>query len=399
MLRFASSQSDSVNSAKAMQECLDESLASLGAEFCDLLVIHATVGHSFKGLLEEARKRLPNAEIIGCSANGIIGRKGASERMRSLAIMAVSGTAEFSVAWADSIRGATSFDVSAKAATQLKSENDGINIINVLASGIDIAADQVIAGIESVFGSDVSIIGGTSSDNMKALVSYQLAGDHVLERGIVLLGFSDPTLALVAGGCHGSVPVGQPFEVTAAEDNRVDELDGQPAWPTLMDRLGLPAESDAGSVLVVSALGQEVPAESADAYGNSTVIHTIFKVSDDHQSLYLPASCPVGAKLWLMQRDEEAIFEGTDSLVAAITEKLKGRTPVAVFQTDCAARGRMMFNKIAKDEIIARMQEPIMQGKGVPWLGLYGFGEFTPVHGTNHFHTQTSSIYALVRKD
>ena len=136
--------------------------------------------------------------------------------MRSLAIMAVSGPGEFSVAWADSIRGATSFDVSAKVATELKSGNDGINIINVLASGIDIAADQVIAGIESVFGSDVSIVGGTSSDNMKALVSYQMAGDQVLERGIVLLGLSDPTLALVAGGCHGSIPVGQPFEVTAA---------------------------------------------------------------------------------------------------------------------------------------------------------------------------------------
>jgi hypothetical protein len=399
MLSFASSQSDSVNSAKAMNECLDEVLAALDSQSCDLLVIHATVGHSFKGLLEEARRRLPSAEIIGCSANGIIGRKGASERMRSLAIMAVVGRDEFSIAWADSIRGATSFDVSAAVAAELKSENPSVNIINVLASGIDIAADQVIAGIESVFGSDVPIIGGTSSDNMKALVSYQLAGDRVLERGIVLLGLSDPTLSLVAGGRHGSVPVGQPFEVTAAEDNRIDALDGKPAWPTLMERLGLPAETDAGSVLVVSALGQEVPEAIAGAYGNSVVIHTIFKVSDDHRSLYLPASCPVGAKLWLMQRDEEAIFEGTDHLMAELAEKLNARTPVAVFQTDCAARGRMMFNKIAKDEIIERMQQPIMQGQNVPWLGLYGFGEFTPVNGTNHFHTQTSSIYALVRAE
>jgi hypothetical protein len=127
------------------------------------------------------------------------------------------------------------------------------------------------------------------------------------------------------------------------------------------------------------------------------VIHTIFKVSDDHQSLYLPASCVVGTKLWLMQRNEDAIFEGTDAFVAEIAQQLRGRRPVAVFHTDCAARGRMMFNKIAKDEITAKIQEPIMQGEQIPWLGLYGFGEFTPVNNVNHFHTQTSSVYALVR--
>ena len=84
-------------------------------------------------------------------------------------------------------------------------------------------------------------------------------------------------------------------------------------------------------------------------------------------------------------------------MVSEITNQLDGRSPVAVFHTDCGARGRMTLNNIAKDEVVAKMQNPIMRGQDLPWLGLYGFGEFTPVNNTNHFHTQASLIYALVR--
>ena len=56
-----------------------------------------------------------------------------------------------------------------------------------------------------------------------------------------------------------------------------------------------------------------------------------------------------------------------------------------------------MFNKIVKDEIIEKMQEPLMKDGKVPWLGMYGFGEFTKINGKNLFHNYTTSIYALVR--
>jgi hypothetical protein len=309
--------------------------------------------------------------------------------------MAAQGAGDFAVAHARSIRGATSFDVAVETAKRLAKDAPNVRMIAILASGIDIAGDQAIAGVESVFGPGVPVFGGTSGDNMRARASFQFVDDEILERGIVLVGFTDPTLELLSAVHHGSVPVGIPFEVTRSEANRVFELDGQPAWHRLTDRLGLPLDVDVAETLPVAGLGQEIPEALREDYDNAHFIHTVFLVDEERRSFYTPAACPKGTRLWLMRRDEQRIFEGVDRMTAKLVGRLAGRTPVAMFHTDCAARGRLMFNRVLKDEIITRLQHPF--GASVPWLGSYGFGEFSPVGGKNRFHTQTSSLYALTR--
>jgi small ligand-binding sensory domain FIST len=69
-----------------------------------------------------------------------------------------------------------------------------------------------------------------------------------------------------------------------------------------------------------------------------------------------------------------------------------------VFQTDCLLRGRSIFDKVMKDEIIAMMQNAFSNdGEIPPWLGMYGFGEFCPIGGQNLFHTYTTSLLVLYR--
>ncbi len=396
MLTFASASSDAVNSQTAMRECLDQARERLNGAAINLIVFHTTVGHDFSKLLESAKENAPGADIAGCTCSGVVGSDGASERMRSLAVMVVSGR-DYAVAHADAIRGANSYEVASRVAADLKAQNPNITMVNILASGIDIAGDQAIAGIESVFGEDTIVFGGTSGDNMRARVCYQFAGDQILERGIVLVGYADPSLRMLTAVHHGSKPIGKPFTVTRSESNQVFELDGAAAWPALMQRLNLPVDTEVSQTLPVAGLGQRIPEQLRNAYGNDHFIHTIFKVSEDRQSFFLPAACLPGTELWLMERDENYMFAGVETMMTELARQLGDQQPVAVFHTDCAARGKFMFNRILKDEIIARMQYPICQGEPVPWLGSYGFGEFSPVAGVNRFHTQTSSLYVLTR--
>jgi small ligand-binding sensory domain FIST len=51
-----------------------------------------------------------------------------------------------------------------------------------------------------------------------------------------------------------------------------------------------------------------------------------------------------------------------------------------------------------KDELINRLQYPICKGENIPWLGIYGGGELTPVGGKNQLIMYTSSLYVLVHK-
>lgn len=400
MVNFYSASNGEVDSEKAIRKAILGAYEDVDCTSCDLLVIHTTMGHNFPRLLDEARRLCPNSTIVGCTCAGVIGVEGANENMRALGIMAVSAEDKgmLQVASCEQITGENSYDMARDMAISLKENNPKINMVQILASGIDIAADQAIKGIESVFGDSMPIFGGTSSDNMKAISSYQFIDTTILERGAVLIGYADPELEIVMGVHHGSVPVGEGFVVTKSEKNRVYEIENQPAWTYLMDQLGLAHDTHPGPCIPIAGLGERLPEELHIHYNNEHILRVIVKVEED-QSFFMPVDCPEGKRLWLTERNEEKIFKGVHDIMNIITQKINSREIVAVFHTDCAARGRAMFDKISKEEIIGDMQKPLMNGRKVPWLGMYGYGEFTLLNEKNYFHNYTSSIYALIKKE
>ncbi|MDP6344588.1 MAG: FIST N-terminal domain-containing protein [Alphaproteobacteria bacterium] len=399
MLEFSSGSSNAVNSKTAIRECIDNALGEGQGGDCQLLVVHATMGHNFKQLLAAAREACADATVIGCTGSGVISSEGVSENMRALAVMAVRGD-ELAVAFADGLDGNNSYDLGKDAAQSLQAAQPGINMIYILTAGLDVSGDRVIDGIEDVFGPEVPIFGATAADNGKAKGSFQFFNDAVTEQGVVLVGFADPTLELEIGVHHGSIPLeGVTFEVTKTQDNQILELDGEPAWPRLMARLGLDASTPVADALPITGLGIELSPEDQEAYDNPHILRVPIKVSEDRQSFYLPATVPEGTRVSLMQRDEGYIFEGVDRMMARLDEQMNGRRPVAVFHADCMARGRHMFNKVLKDEIIAKMQHPLCGDEVAPWLGVYGYSEYCRFGGKNRFHSYTTSLFPLVRRD
>ncbi|UCD33170.1 MAG: FIST C-terminal domain-containing protein, partial [Desulfobacterales bacterium] len=352
---------------------------------------------NFKDVLNEARRLSPSAQLVGCTGDGVIGIEGHNESMKALAIMAIKGHKdEFAVAGQDRITNSTSFEVAAKLARDLKEMNPKISMIHFLPSGFDVAADLALEGIESVFGTEIPIFGASSGDNMKFISNFQFIGDKIIEKGAVAVGFADPTLEVITQSTHGFNIIGDPFEVTRSELNRISEIEGQPAWKFLANRMGVPGAEDL-TELVVVILGQELPEELHDEYGNT---HTLLAVlgKDEDGSILLAAVCPPGTKLCLAVRDEERMFADLDKMVEQLIKRCKGRKPYAVFHADCAARGRWSFNRVLKDEIVRRMQFPLIQDSNVPWLGIYGFGEFSELGGRNRFHMFTTSLFVILKK-
>ncbi len=399
MLEFYSSSTRVVDSKKAIAECLENALGGKENLDCDLIIFYTAMGHDFKDILTEAHRLSPNAQIVGCTCAGVIGKEGVSESMKALAIMAIRGeNNEFAVASKEKITGSSSYEVAAQLAQDLKNKNSKINMIHFVASGIDIAADRAIEGMESIFGPDIPIFGATSSDNMKAISSFQFIGDQILERGAVAVGLADPRLEVITQANHGFVVAGMPLEVTRSESNRVFEIDGYPAWKRVTERLGLPETARLADTIPIGALAEELPGELHEEYGNTHILRVIAKKQMDG-SIYMPVDCPEGTKLWLTKRDEKRIFDGLDRMVEQIVNRCGGRQPLAVFHADCGARGRLLFNRVLKDEIVSRMQYPLCKDEDVPWLGMYGFGEFARTGGRNRFHNYTTALYVIVKRN
>lgn len=392
MLRFNSGYSGKVNSTAAMQEALLQA----EAKSASVVLIHATVGHNFAPMLAAAAATCPDATIVGCTGSGVIYSHGVSESMRALAVMSIAG-AEVAVSFRDGLTSLNGRDLAAQAARELQGKLDGINAILLYTPFDDVACDEILAGIEFVFGRDLPIAGGIAADNGKAKTSFLFHGQTVTEHRLLMIGLADQGLQLLSISHHGNRSIGQPFLVTAAEGNLISELDGGPAWLRVVQRLGLPDETTPVEALPLAALVIEIDGSERESYDTSQVMLVPFR-TDSSGGFYLNAKVAVGTRLHLMQRDEEKIFAGVDWMMRRMETMVDGRDIVAVFHADCLARGRQTFDRVSKDEIIAKLQKPLIGDRDVPWLGLYGYGEFCPIAGRNSLHTFTTSLFPLVRR-
>lgn len=395
MLEFFSASTRMANPTRAIDECLDVALGD--SPTCDLLLIHASIGHDLARVVAHARARCPGARVVGNSCAGIVGREGVSESLKDVAIMAVRGR-EFAVAHVDGIRGANAYEKALELATSLRAADPGITMVYLLAPGIDIANDRVIRAFEDVFGPEVTLFGGTSSDNMRGIATFQAVDGDVYEHAAYAVGFSDPTLEMDTQATHGFVADGPPMTVTRAEGHLIHELDGKPAWPAYLARLGLPPDATHADTIPIGAVAEALPAAEAASYGNAHILRVITHHTDAGALMYA-TTVAEGTQLFLTVRDEERIFRDLDRLVGAMQRVARGRKPVAVFQADCLARGRRLFNRVMKEELVQRMQHPFSTDAGAPpWLGMYGFGEYARLNGVNTYHNYTTALCAVYRR-
>jgi hypothetical protein len=401
MLQFFSASTGIVNSRRAVRECLEIALEGEPNLDCDLIIFHTSMGHNFKELLSEVRKVAPGAQIAGCTGAGVIGNEGPNQTMKALGIMAIKGPkSEFAVTSIESWENRDQFEAAAELSGNLLQLNPDTRVVMVFppSSGM-LAADKIIKGVDSVFGPEVPLIGGIAMDNMKAINCFQFFNDRIIENGGLMIGFSDPTLKLFCQASHGMKVMKEiSFEATKAESNLIFELNGQPAWKIIANTLDIPESTPWQEYAMLAFLANEVPAPLQNAFGEHYYLNVLI---GDAKTGVLSCNRTVrqGSYFYLAKRDEELMFQGVDHIAQRIAGHLEGKKPAAVFHADCIIRGRMSFDRVLKDEIVARMQYPICRGQKIPWLGFYSGGEFARIGGKNIFNIFTTTLNVLYRND
>ena len=396
MLEFRSANVRSVNPQRAVLEALELAYGSAPPR-PDLVLLNAGVGHDLAALSRAVSGQCPGARVLAASCAGVVGREGPGESIHDIAVMAIAGEG-FAVSHVDGLYGSTSFEKGVELARGLQGTPQPVTMVYLLASGIDIANDRVIAGIESVLGPDVTIFGATSSDQMQGVATFQAIDGQRHQHGAFAVGIWDPTLEVDTHATHGFVASGAPFTVTRADGNRIAELDGRPAWPEFLRRLGLAEGATEGDTIPIGALAEALPPELSREYGNDHILRVVTHHTDDGHLVYATESRP-GTRLWLTVRDEDRIFADMDRMLGAMRAHRAGQHPVAVFQADCLARGRRLFNRVMKEELVHRMQQPFAKDGDVPpWFGMYGFGEYARLGGRNAYHNYTTALAAIYRR-
>ena len=82
----------------------------------------------------------------------------------------------------------------------------------------------------------------------------------------------------------------RPLIVTRAQGHRILTLNGKPAWPEYLARLGLPAQATIAQSSPIGALAERLPPEMAAEYGNEHILRAV-TLHDPDDAMHFPTTC------------------------------------------------------------------------------------------------------------
>ncbi len=376
---------------RAGREAAEAALHQAGLDRADSAILFSTVGYPQERVLAAVSAALPGADVFGCSGVGIISQGLSNESNHAVGVMVWSSTR-------DRLRTASARGVLAdsraagrEVSAKLGRLPDDTVAVLVLADGLNINFDQLVAGMRENWGSLPLLVGGSAGDNWQLNQTWQYHGGEVFTDGVVCAVLTGE-LTLHTGITHGCQPIGTSHVITKAQGNLVLELDGRPVFDVLEEYLDEEELRDFTKAVINLSLGFETPKEASDDY-DEFVIRYMPSKDDELGAVRIPTEVTAGTRVWMTRRDPEKMHAGIERLGAELRNSMGNGRARAVLHFDCAGRGRQMFRESEKARLITRLQEVV--DPTVPWLGMYSFGEIGPVRGETWFHNYTAVIAAL----
>ena len=389
---IAVGQSLLAESTAAGREAARDALGRMGVvpDAVRTALVFATAPHDQAGVLAGVRAAVPGAQITGCSGEGVIVQHATHERDRAVAVLLCASPTL-------TLDPRVYADYDADPAARGRALADDVNAcpdaiaVLVFPDGLTGNCTALLDALQARLTRSVPILGGTSADAMALERTYQYGPDGASTNAV--------TAVIVRGQgrlefavSHGCMPIGLERTVTRAEGGWVQEIDGRPAWDVFKEYLeGDPPDLQAEGVIHL-CIGKPLDDTARLDYDAPHVIHTPLHLDKETGALFFPGGgLSSGERIRLTRRDAARIRE--TALGCAQKLVRPEQRPAAVFQFDCAGRGRALFGSYAADEIVRPLQAEL--GTDVPWIGFHTFGEIAPIGGRSYYHNYTVVLCAL----
>jgi small ligand-binding sensory domain FIST len=225
---------------------------------------------------------------------------------------------------------------------------------------------------------DLTVIGGLASAAARPGGNRVILDGRVDSEGAVgafIEGIDVRTV--VSQGCR---PIGQPFVVTSAQRNFVQELAGRPALERLRELAESVDEADRDLLRNGLHLGIVVDEHRADFGRGDFLVRNVMGADRETGALGVGDHVMVGQTVQFHVRDAAAADED-------LRELLDGESASGALIFTCNGRGQHLFGAPDHDAgVVAELLGPI------PAAGAFCAGEIGPVGGQNFLHGFTASL-------
>jgi small ligand-binding sensory domain FIST len=250
----------------------------------------------------------------------------------------------------------------------------------VLPDPLGLAPRPLLDGLHEALGF-LPVLGGVAAGPP----FFEILNLDLTQGGIAGVALSGAEALIgVAQGCQ---PIGEPYVITRARDNVIQEIGSRPALLVLREALLSldDPEERIGRAGIFVGLAMD-PAKSPLERGDF-LVRNLIGVDRQSGAVAVAERVRVGQTVQFQIRDAASAREDLDGTLQALERKLAGRKPAFGCYFNCAGRGEGLFGVPDHDVtlITKRLGE-------FPLIGFFGNGEFAPIGRRNFFHNYTGAL-------
>lgn len=223
------------------------------------------------------------------------------------------------------------------------------------------------------------VIGGMASGGRAPGETRLILDDEVLWNGCVgaLVSGATKVRALVSQGCK---PIGDPFAVTAAEENVLLSLGGRPPLDRLKETFARSDERDRRAMQVGLHVGRVVDEYKTEFRRGDFLVRNVLGADESSGAIAVGDRMQLGETVQFHVRDADSADTDLRELVAAADQ------PAGAIMFTCNGRGSRLFGVPDHDASI------VAEALGGSLAGFFCAGELGPIGGRNFLHGFTASL-------
>ena len=393
-MRWASTVSEEPRFEVALAEAAETVRGRLGGDRPDLAVVFLSEHHrsSHARLGDLARRELPGALLIGCSAKSVIGggREVEGRPGLSLTVSSLPGVElrPFHLELDDLERlGASPAGHEGSAGAELFGASPGERRPFILLSDpFSIDAERLVRALDRLFPGSRKV-GGVASGGRQPGENVLLLGDRVHRSGAEGLTLGGPIEldTIVAQGCR---PIGAPMFVTRCRGNLLQEVDGRRPVEVLQELYGEASPRDQELFRSSLFLGIEMRESQSEYQQGDFLVRNLLGVDEESGAVAIGALLHPAQVVQFHLRDAETSAQDLERRLASYREAAPaGALPEGALLFSCLGRGEHLYGRPDHDS------EAFRRHLGeVPLGGFFCNGEIGPVQGTTFLHGYTSAF-------
>jgi small ligand-binding sensory domain FIST len=390
-LRFASALSAEDDPGEALDETLGELTDRMGAGPIDLVLVFASTPHRnrLSQIGDRIQRELQPRVSLGATAGGVLAGGFELEQGPGLAVLAgrLEGAWLHPFSYQDLDWAAGEEDPAALRRGLIGSDDPAAAdpaAVLLLADPFSTPMGKLLPAINRAL-PGVPTVGGMASAASQSGDNGLLLNGRVLDEGAVGVAIGGRHIRVDCTVSQGCRPIGEPWVITRARHNLIQEVGGQPIMDAVQQTAREAESEDRALVQEHGLLVGRVINEYKSRFGRGDfLIRNILGADQDTGYIAVSDLMRIGQTIQFHVRDRHTAEEDLRLLLQ--NQKLHGPASGALLCT-CNGRGQRLFHQPALESSLVR--EAIGHA---PLAGFFASGEVGPVGDVNFLHGFTASL-------